>query len=64
MLPSQDDYLHEKNQKHLFALSCDIADQRILQSDWKWDTTGQVQPKMIDSGATFAWWDTFPCQKN
>ena len=32
------------------------------QSDWKGDTTGQAQPKVVASGAIFIWWVT-PCPK-
>ena len=42
--------------------SRDIDDQRTLESEWMWRTTGHIQPKVIASDATFPWWLT-PDQK-
>ena len=46
------DYLHAKLRYHL-ALSPNIDDQRILQTDWTRGTTGHTQPKVLVSGPTF-----------
>ena len=37
--------------QHL-VLSSDIADQRILESNWTRDTTGYIQPKLVVSGVS------------
>ena len=41
-----------KNKRNWPVLSSDIADQRILQSDWMRHTTGHNQSKLVLRGAT------------
>ena len=53
MLTSLNDYLHAKNRKQGLVLSSDIADQRILQSEWMRETTSHTQPKVIVPSTTF-----------
>ena len=53
VLPSLDDYLYPKNLRCQLVLSSDIADQRIVHSDWLRDTTDHNQPKVVVSGAIF-----------
>ena len=48
-----DDYFYPKNPRYQLVLSSDIADQRIVQSDWLRDTTDHNQPKVVVSAATF-----------
>ena len=45
-----------------YALSQDIDDQRIMQSDWRREATPHTQPKVVVLDATFHWWLT-PCKK-
>lgn len=45
MLPSLDDYIHEKDLRYQLVLSCFIADKRILLYDWIRDMKGQSQRK-------------------
>ena len=52
MLPSLDDYLQaKKKQRYRWVLSCDIANKRILESDWTRDITDSTQPKLVVSDA-------------
>ena len=58
-----DDYLQTKNWRYHLVLSSFIANQRIPQSDWMWDTTATANQQMMVSIATFPWWLT-RCKKN
>ena len=66
---SLDDYLHAKNQTYHLILSSNIANQRILLSDWIRDIIGHAHTKLMVCGTTklvvcgsiFSWWLT-PCK--
>ena len=63
MVSCLDDFLLTKKHYDGFIFSKDIDDQRILQSDWKRNTTGHTQPKVVVSDAAFAWWLSPSMQK-
>ena len=63
ILPSIAGYLQEKNLWYSLIPSRDIDDQRILQSDWTRDTTGNTQLKLAVSDPFFLWWLS-PCKKS
>ena len=42
-----------KNHRYQLVLSSDVAERRILQSDWKRDKIGHTYSKVVISGATF-----------
>ena len=44
-------------------LFSDIADLRILSSDWTRGLTSHTQPKVVALDTTFPWWLT-PCKKS
>ena len=57
MLPFFNDYLYAKNLRYWLIPSTDIDDQRILECDWTWGTTGHIKSKVVVSDAPlFLWW--------